>query len=666
MSADLLEYRPVLAWLAQSSATQVGKEAVLGIEMHDGADANLRRDYGVEVMAAMDNQCPPNLARCIDLRVVIAHCEQRALSGDELIDACETFERNMQLQAWAKIRNHYRALNKLIVAGPDTANLAQFIRQSVDERGRVRDESDAKLPQLRSDIQKLTSQRSKKFDSIAESMHNKGILQQRQPVQRVGKLLLAVKTTHAGRAGGAIHERSQSGDTIFVEPTAIIEISNRISELEFHIKRIEEQVFRDLSLAVLRRKHDLLMLNEIICTVDIALASARWALEIKAVYPDLVERDAGVSLHQARHPLLVRQLGFDAVVPLDLSLGSNYDLLVVTGPNTGGKTLVLKTVGLSVWLANCGLPICVTPGSKVPLVSNIFADLGDAQSLENSLSTFSGHLMRIKQILEDVDADSLVLLDELGTGTDPEEGAAIGQAVLEELLESRCMSIANTHLGQLKLFSFDIERAENASMEFDPSNLAPRYKLLVGVPGASHAIEVAEGLGISKKLLARAQQLATRGGKAERLLADVGKVRHQAEVMRKDASREEIRIQQVARELAASEAESLRRQQLRENEAEELFRVHYAELMKVVEQHGDPQLASKVVALLEKVSLNKRWRAFTKSLRKGSRVYVPKLRETVIVTKIDQRRQRVTFAHGAVQLDLPFCELTWSDVPPQQ
>ena len=181
---------------------------------------------------------------------------------------------------------------------------------------------------------------------------------------------------------------------------------------------------------MLRRKPDLLMLNEIICTVDIALASARWALEIKAVYPDLVERDAGVSLHQARHPLLVRQLGFDAVVPLDLSLGSNYDLLVVTGPNTGGKTLVLKTVGLSVWLANCGLPICVAAGSKVPVVSSIFADLGDAQSLESSLSTFSGHLMRIKQILEDVDANALVLLDELGTGTDPEEGAAIGQAVL--------------------------------------------------------------------------------------------------------------------------------------------------------------------------------------------------------------------------------------------
>jgi len=660
MSADLLECQPVLEWIAQAAVTQVGKDALLSISLSDGSDTDLRRQLGVEVVTALDAQHPPSLARCIDLRELLANCEQRALSGDELIDACETFERNMQLQAWSKIRNQYRALNGLIVNGPDTANLARLIRNSVDERGKVRDEADENLPKLRVEIQKLIQQRSKKFDLIAESMHNKGVLQQRQPVQRAGKLLLAVKATHAGRAGGAIHERSQSGDTIFVEPTAIMELSNRVAETEFRIKRIEERVFRDLSLAVLRRQDDLLIVNDIICKVDVALAGAAWALNLNAVYPEIVSRETGVSLHQARHPLLVRQLGHDKVVPLDLSLGGNYDLLVVTGPNTGGKTLVLKTVGLAVWMANCGLPICVGHGSKVPLVSNVFADLGDSQSLENSLSTFSGHLLRTKLFLEQADENSLVLLDELGTGTDPEEGAAIGQAVLEKLLDINCMCIANTHLGQLKLFSFDIERAENASMEFDPANLAPRYKLLVGVPGASHAIEVAEGLGVSKDLLERAQQLASRGGDAERLLANVGKVRRQAEVMRKDASLEEIRVQQAARELAAAEADSMRRQKLREAEAEELFREHYAGLVALLAAHGDSQLSSKVEALLENVTLNKKWREFTKGLRKGSKVYVPKLRETVVITKIDQRRQRVTFAHGAVQLDLPFYELTWA------
>ncbi|MBC8370568.1 MAG: hypothetical protein H8E25_11250 [Planctomycetes bacterium] len=660
MTADLLEYQPVLEWLAQSAATQVGKEYVLAINLHGAVPGAERQQYGIEVAEALDKQHPPNLARCVDLRVFLAHCEQRALSGNELIDLCETFECNMQLQVWAKIRNQYRALNQLITPGPDTANLARLIRQSIDERGKVRDESHEKLPSLRKDVGVLKRQRSQKFDLIAESMHNKGVLQQRQPVQRLGKLLLAVKTTHAGNAGGAIHERSQSGDTLYVEPSAIVELSNRVAQIEFQIKRIEEQVFRDLSLAVLRRKDDLLVVNNIVGQVDVALACALWATDVNAVYPDLVERGQGISLHQARHPLLVRQLGFDAVVPLDLSLGNNYDLLVVTGPNTGGKTLVLKTVGLAVWLANCGLPICVAAGSRVPVVSEVFADLGDAQSLESSLSTFSGHLVRIKQILDNVDDNALVLLDELGTGTDPEEGAAIGQAVLEALLSSKCMSIANTHLGQLKLFSFDIERAENASMEFDPVNLSPRYKLLVGVPGASHAIEVAEGLGIDKNLLQRAQQLASRGGDAERLLADVGKVRRQAEIMRKDASLEEIRVQQAVRDLATSEADSLRRQKVRENEAEKLFREHYAALTKLISQHPDQELQAQVAKLLEDVSLNKRWREFTKGLRKGSRVFVPKLNETVVITRIDRRRQRVTFAHGAVQLDLPFYELTWA------
>ncbi|MDP6963973.1 MAG: hypothetical protein QGF46_07395, partial [Planctomycetota bacterium] len=349
MSKDLLEIPKLLAWVSEFATTRVGAEAISGLDFDDSVAAEQRRQTGAEAKQAVEAQQAPSLARCIDLRELLFDCEQRALSGGELVDACETFERNTQLQSWARNHPIYTAFGKLIAGVPETENLARLIRKSIDTRGNVRDEADLELPKLRSELEKLNRQRNQKFDLIAESLHAKGVLQQRHPVQRMGKLMLAVKASHAGRAGGAVHERSQSGDTIFVEPTAIIEISNRVVNVEFQIKRIEEEILRELSLAILRRSDDLLLLNKIISEIDLALASSNWAIKVGAEYPQMVNREQGVTLHQARHPLLVRQLGAQEVVPLDLSLGNNYDLLVVTGPNTGGKTLVLKTVGVAVW-----------------------------------------------------------------------------------------------------------------------------------------------------------------------------------------------------------------------------------------------------------------------------------------------------------------------------
>ena len=389
--------------------------------------------------------------------------------------------------------------------------------------------------------------------------------------------------------------------------------------------------------------------------------------------------DGGVlELRQARHPLLQQQMEREELVPLTLELGREFELLVVTGPNTGGKTVVLKTVGISCALALCGLPILAEPGSRVPELPGLHADIGDAQSLESSLSTFSGHLSRTLEILRAIEPGALVLLDELGTGTDPEEGAAIGQAVLEHLLRAGALTIANTHLGQLKLFSTGVERAENASMEFDPESLAPRYRLLVGVPGASHAVEVAERLGLPPAILGRARALAEREGGAERLIADVGRVRRDAELLRERARGLEAEARATKERIEQDEEVARSRAELREAEAEEAFREHARRLdalrreqlapvlqrLKGGEKDAVQSYLDALEAELRQCELAERWERFMQGLKKGDVVYVPRFRDRLQVLKIHKGRQTAKLRHGNLEVELGWRDLTWVEPPP--
>ncbi len=551
------------------------------------------------------------------------------------------------------------------------------IRTAIDARGEVKDEAHQELSKARSQVRKLEKQRRERLENIAEGMFQKGMLRQRQPVKRGDRLLLAVRAMQSSRRAGVVHDRSQSGDTLFVEPSAILELSNLVTEARFRVRRLIDQVLGELVVGVLRAEPLLAEAQARLAEVDVALAAARWAHDVEGGYAAVVSQDRGLRLVNARHPLLLRTMPSAEVVPLTMQLGTGFDLLVVTGPNTGGKTLVLKTVGLSAWLANRGLPVAADEGCEIPDFSAVLADVGDAQSLQSSLSTFSGHLTRIRRILKAARPGALVLLDELGTGTDPEEGAALGQAVLEQLLNSGAWTIANTHLGQLKLFSLDVQRAENASMEFDPLTLAPLFRLLVGVPGASHAVEVAERLGLEEELLERARELSSRGSGTEQLLADVGRVRREAEILREAASSEELRIQQRSRDLAGEEAASNARRRLREGEAEQQFREHYRDILNLLEGGGESLLGrlpttergvvdgfiQQLRALLHDDVLNQRWLAFTKSLKKGDRVYVPRLRERLLVLKVERKRERVKVRHGSMEVILPFRELTWVEPP---
>jgi DNA mismatch repair protein MutS2 len=675
-----LGWSATLALFAERTATPSGRRVCLAArpDLPSPDEARARAERGREAQAAARAQALPGLAGCTDLDALRASARARTLEGVELRAAAETLARAGALRAWTLGHADRAALHAWVHSAPWPQDLMESIRVAVDPRGRVLDEAHPALARVRVELGNLQEKHRQRLDQIAEDWHARGALRQRAPVRRGDRLVLACRSTGLPRGYGIVHDRSQSGDTMFVEPGPVVELANRVEDARLREKRLENEVLHRLTAELLRAGDRIARVDAMLGEVDLCFAAAQWAEACGGAWPRLVAVDEPMLLARARHPLLLAEHGADGVVPLDLELGKAYDLLVVTGPNTGGKTVVLKTVGLLGCLARCGLPISAAANSRMPLWRGIGADVGDAQSLQSSLSTFSGHLRRLCALLAAAGPGHLMLLDELGTGTDPEEGAALGQALVERFLALGARVIANTHLGALKTFSLGAERAENASMEFDPVSLAPSFRLLVGVPGASHAADVAERLGLEAGVVGRARALAARGGSAERVLVDVGRVRREAELLRNEAEQRAQESEAVAREMADAEARSRERQDLREREAETAARALIAAVEERLEREAGAlagrlrgaereefgKLCAAIRADLAASAPAQRWREFVGGLKKGERIWVPKLRERVLVLKVDRPRERVRVRHEGMEIELPWRELTWTDPPP--
>jgi DNA mismatch repair protein MutS2 len=635
-----------------------------------------RRGRGLEALEAVLAEHAPGFTGGGDLPAALEAATKRILECTELIAVADSLDLQRQIAQWCNQHRVYVCLGSCILSAPDCRSLREAVRRALGRRGEILDEAHPELGPARAKVRSLHEHRGLRIEEIAAKLHKQGVLRQRHAVQRSDRLLLAVKATDAGRARGVVHDRSQSGDTLFIEPGEVLELSNRLVEAMSKVRRLEQEVLTELTRQVLRRKPELELVSVVLADLDLAFAAARWVAKLQGSYAEMGA--AELSLRHARHPLLQRQLGMDSVVSLSLSLGGAYQLLVVTGPNTGGKTVVLKCVGLLAALTMCGLPISAADGCRMPILTGLHADIGDQQSLESSLSTFSGHLKRTLEILEHAQPGALVLLDELGTGTDPEEGAALGQAVLERLLEQRVLTIANTHLGQLKIFSTEVERAENASMEFDPQTLSPRFRLLVGVPGASHAIEVAEHLGLPMALVDRARLLAERQGGTDKLLANVGRVRRDAEILREKAEDHEARARDAQERIKVDLEVAEYRAELRQAEAEDTFNELRRDLTRILLERGKAlqgqargqqredwaEFLGQLQAQLDDCDLGLRWRSFIAGLKKGDLVYVPKFRDRLKVLKIQRKREILKLRHGNLEVELPWREVTWVAPPP--
>jgi DNA mismatch repair protein MutS2 len=480
-----------------------------------------------------------------------------------------------------------------------------------------------------------------------------------------------VRQEYRAKIPGVLHDRSQSGQTLFIEPEGVVEAANRLSDAKAAEAREIQVVLAHLTRGLRRCRSEVETAVATLVQLDLACARARLILEGFVAAP--IVESGPLRLRGARHPILLGKGDRAAIVPLDLTLGDPYRLLVVTGPNTGGKTVTLKTVGLLALMAHCGVPVPAEPGTQFPLLDGVFADIGDEQGIVQNLSTFSGHVKRIARCLSAATPRSLVLLDELGAGTDPEEGGALGYAVLEGLVARGVFAVVTTHLGRLKDFAYQHRGAENGAMAFDGATLRPLYKLVVGVPGQSHALTIAGAVGMPEDIVARAESLMGKRSKTvEEVVQRVQEARQEAEAERRrtvDLAREAERAEQQAREKLndaqvrgawlEEEAGNLVESELRA--ARTALEARLREFQNAPSPWNERarEMLKRFDALLRGSSLHRRRMQFIGALRKDAIVYVPQLRRRCTVKKVDRTRETCTVEVGAMRMELPFEEISW-------
>jgi DNA mismatch repair protein MutS2 len=394
------------------------------------------------------------------------------------------------------------------------------ISRAIDEDGTVRDGASPLLARLRRDLKGAQNELIRLLERIMSRLDSGQQVADGSVTMRNGRYVIPVRRGGQVSVGGIVHDTSSTGATLFVEPPAAVEAGNRIREMEAEEAREVERVLRELTDALRPLHAALVDALDALVELDTLAARARYAIDFNCATPDLAEPEAGMTIRDGRHPLLLAQ-GI-SVVPFDLEMAPNERTLLLSGPNTGGKTVLLKSVGLFSAMVSTGLPAPVGPESRVPLYDEIFADIGDEQSIAASLSTFSAHVKNLGDILAHATARSLVLIDELGSGTDPIEGAALGGAVLEDLTGRGTMTLATTHLGALKDLASEVSGVVNASLQFDVAKLEPTYRLQKGVPGRSYGLSIARRLHLPDVVLARAEERVPRAERdVDALLADL-------------------------------------------------------------------------------------------------------------------------------------------------
>ena len=557
---QVLEFEKILDRAAGFATFEPGRELVRALRPSvDLADIRERHAHVAEMtrLERMGVELP--LGGLADVRPLLT-----AVAKGQIPEPRDLLALEELLRAAMRVRG---TLERLAAHAPrlaarasevgDFRDLVRTIERAITRRGDVADAASEALALARRQLRAA----QERLDALARASLNdavrRGIAQEPLITERNGRKVLPIKAEFRGQFPGIVHDVSASGATVFVEPVALVEAGNAVRELEVAVAREERRVLQRLGGAVASRVEEIRGTVDVLARLDAYRALARFGASIAAGLPgesdrgDWLQPSGKVVLRRARHPLLRGE-----VVPIDLDVGGEVPGLLITGPNTGGKTVALKTLGLLTLMAQAGIPVPCEPGSRFVVFRQIYADIGDEQSIEQSLSTFSSHLRHIISILRRAGPGTLALLDELGAGTDPTEGAALARAVLEALLEQGAVVVATTHHAELKLFGHADPRLRNASVEFDLETLTPTYRLTIGLPGQSNAIAIAERLGLGREILERARALLTaEHAELERLLADVRAARDAAEAARVAAEREREEAARIRLELARERAE---------------------------------------------------------------------------------------------------------------
>ena len=503
-----LELDKVLAMLADLTSCQDSKEQALRLEPESNitiAKGELRKTEDAFILLAKFGG--PSFGSIRNVNNSLARANAGGvLTMRELLDIGENLRVIRSLQEWRSRQSEETSYSIDVYFGSLRPNkyLETKISSAITSEEEMADNASPALADIRRKMKQQAARIREKLDGIIRSQTYQKVLQDAIVTQRNGRFVVPVKSEFRGQISGLVHDTSSSGATVFVEPMAVVDANNEIRVLQGKEHDEIERILAELSAEAGTYADEIKYSYEAAIELNLIFAKAQLAYKMKASVPVL--NDNGITeLKKARHPLLDSK----RVVPVDIMLGENFDTLVITGPNTGGKTVSIKTLGLLTLMAMCGLMIPVADGSKICVYKKVFADIGDEQSIEQSLSTFSSHMVNIVNIMKEADEDSLVLIDELGAGTDPVEGAALAMAILERLKFQGAKIAATTHYAELKAYALDTPRVENGSCEFDVSTLRPTYRLLIGVPGRSNAFAISEKLGIDIDVIERAKELVS-------------------------------------------------------------------------------------------------------------------------------------------------------------
>ncbi len=587
---DLLEWPRLAGHVASFASTSAGERHCLALPLPPYCAESRALLAETTELLGLDGVLEGGLSfrGVADIAATVLRCAKGGTAGGEaLLDVATTLAAARRLRRQIEAEDLRPVTSALVADLRTLPELEQRLHFAIEEGGRVADRASAELEGLRRQLQGVRAERRERLQELIRRWGN--LLQDTVVAERNGRPVLAVKAGAASQVAGIVHDSSASGSTVFVEPQAVISLGNRLRELEGREREIEEQILAELSALVGEEAGALEHLQAVLVRLDAGVARARYGAWLGAVRPELeADPAAPFEFRELRHPLLLWQERREAgrpVVPVSLRVGAELRVVAITGPNTGGKTVTLKSLGLAALMARAGLFLPCSGTPRLPWCGQVLADIGDEQSLQQNLSTFSGHIRRIARILEALGARSgvsipqgasLVLLDEVGAGTDPTEGAALAAALLRELAERARLTVATTHFGELKALKYADPRFENASVAFDVETLSPTYHLQWGIPGRSNALAIAARLGLDGRVVAAAaEQLAAagegEGGGVNRVIEGLEQQRRQQQeaaeaaavvLARTELLHEELLARWEQQKEQSAELQEQRRQQL--------------------------------------------------------------------------------------------------------
>ena len=623
---DLLEFGKVRGIVSGFAASPLGRELARQVEPLTDT-AGLRAEIGLvsEMVLSLELEQPPPLGGLHDVRLLVRRAGiGTMLAAEQLLEVSESLACTGAIYRYRmRLDERLDGLINLLSGIEDLGPVAKTIGGCIDGRGHVLDIASRELAAVRQKLFELDEKVKGEIKRLLRDPELRKILSYPNATVNGDHYVLPVAVNHRHRVPGVVHRVSGTGETVFIEPASIANLSAERMNLKGEEDREVKRILRRLSAEVGRVAKPLIYALDVIARLDFITAKARHSREFVMTAPE-VNSEGRLWLRAARHPILEHLFRTEAktvaeprtVVPIDVRLGIGFNMLIITGPNTGGKTVTLKTTGLLSMMALCGMHIPASSGSTVPHFKGIFADIGDEQSLEQSLSTFSSHVSRIAAILAQADGNSLVLFDELGAGTDPTEGAALGRAILDELDILGCRAIVTTHLGDLKTYAFRNDRAENGAVEFSLETLRPTYRLHIGQFGMSNALKIAKRLNLPKELLKRARKYLRRSKGKTGDLAGLQQLREEAEKARESA----------------------------------LSAQHEATQQKAEYERKVADIATEAEGRADLLKMRQ-------TLQPNSVVRVSRFDKTGRVVKVDARKQIVTVSVGLGQWEVPFDEI---------